>query len=112
MYQNSKKETYCRRWYGCPDSTTIRLNFVEEPGAIPCILRGAPPTDTYPHINVELLLITISFFHLFIFACLFSLVVLAPRRLFTKSQRYGVGYDHHQPYAEFGSNPIFPKKVF
>ena len=28
--------------YGCPDSTTIRLNFVDEPGAIPCILRGAP----------------------------------------------------------------------
>ena len=25
-----------------PDSTTIRLNFVDEPGAIPCILRGAP----------------------------------------------------------------------
>ena len=42
MYQNSKKETYCRLWYGCPDSTTTRLNFVDEPGAIPCILRGAP----------------------------------------------------------------------
>ena len=42
MYQNSEKETYCRRWYGCPDSTIIRLNFVDEPGAIRCILRGAP----------------------------------------------------------------------
>ena len=42
MYQNSEKETYCRWWYGRPDSTTIWLKFVDEPGAIPCILRGAP----------------------------------------------------------------------
>ena len=45
------------------------------------------PIDTYSHFNVELLLITISFFHLFIFARLFQLVVLAPSHLFTKSQR-------------------------
>ena len=70
------------------------------------------PTDTYSHFNVEILLITISFFHLFIFAHLFSLVVLAPSRLSTKSQCYGVGYDHHHPYAEFGSNPTLQKKVF
>ena len=36
------------------------------------------PTDTYSHFNVELLLITVSFFHFSIFARLFSLVVLAP----------------------------------
>ena len=87
MYQNSEKETYCRRWYGCPDSTTIRLNFVNEPMRT----SRSTPTDTYSHVNVELLLITVSFFHLFTFARLFSLVVLAPSLLFTKSQHHGVG---------------------
>ena len=86
MYLNSEKKTvhgvlycnctYCRRWYGCPDSTTIRLNFVDEPMRT----SRSTATDTYSHLNVELLLITVSSFHLFIFTRLFTLVVLAPKK--------------------------------
>ena len=51
------------------------------------------PTDTYSHFNVELLLITISFFHLFTFARLFSLAVLV-QYYFTVSSRHYNSFTH------------------
>ena len=108
MYQNAEKETYCRWWYCCPDSITIRLNFVDEP----MYTLRSTPSDTYSHFNVELLLITVSFFHLFIFARLFSLVVLAPSRLFTKISMLWHRLGSSPPLCRVWFQSHSPKKSF
>ena len=72
MYQNSEKKSYCRQYRLHNYSAELR----RRTRCYPVHTSRSTLTETYSHFNVEFLLITVSIIDLFIFAHLFSLVVL------------------------------------